>query len=211
MSALRIPNFSNGHWLHEVSLSGVVDDNKKKSINPFKNNGTSIMVTNLPESIIQEQLLHIVEACTNIKLVKKEGRPSLAMMAFSTKDKAFLAICALRERIIDGQKVKAFVKRSKEEVEQRKVERQQYLERKRKREEWAMRQAEREQRKAQRQTERKVQNKRVEEEPKPMYYLYKYGSEDLFNGVNQDWFCAKCKVLNFHPRASCFKCKQAKP
>jgi hypothetical protein len=234
MSALAIPNFSNGKWLSEISLSCGVDDKQRKVVSPFKNDGTSIVVKELPPTITEVELKHIVEDCQHVTLKPVAARTvrnedgtlrdmppsSLAFMSFPSSTKAYLAVCALHERFFnETYRSVAMIKKSKDVlIAEREADRMAAKEAKRQAEWEAYQLEQKALRKAQRNAQKEAQENTQEntkKEAKPTLYgskeeaprIYKKKQVSEYNGWKQDWFCPKCSSLNFFPRSSCLKCK----
>jgi RNA recognition motif-containing protein len=232
MSVLKPANFSNGKWIREVSLSCGVDDSKKRKIDPFRNDGTSIVVSNLPQTITAEQLKQFTDGCLEVKIVNLDERvierwdgtlatlpaKTFAYLRFASKDKANFAVIALQERTFGDMISKAVIKKSKWELEKEREaireERREARRLERLREIAELKEERKERKRLERIALRKQQEQERREHAKKETKLDEVKStiitptiQDTYNGYKQDWFCPKCKTLNFFPRDTCLKCK----
>ena len=215
--------FSQGAQGALKTNASIIDGQKQRRVVKFKHDGTCIVVKNIAKRTTPTTLKVLVEDCLDCEVFVREPRidkdgnahnASFAFLSFPSSTKAFAGICALHDRVVDGQKLQATVKKSKAELDaerqaQREAERQAY------REEMRQKYKQERQQRKQRQprepreeqpTRKRLREEREEREERPAYVIIP-PSESFFDPSKSDWHCSKCKTLNFYPRDKCFKCK----
>ncbi len=189
----------------------------------FKNDGSCLVVKNLCKTTKESDLCSLVENCLGAKIFDTTRKTStddgktnivytetMAFMAFNSPSQANIALLALHDKVLHNSKLICLKKKSKEEIARDKA--------RDKAEIAYLRRQMREKQNKEYNIHRNIVRRQIKKEKiineSPEWLEYKQKGYRIIKPDNSvqsaEWWCTKCKSLNFSHRTVCFKCNLEK-